>query len=168
VDASKIRLVYGLFGKPSIAWPKSDIAFNLSHANNIALCAVARGMSVGIDLEQIRPMTELTDLVSRFFSAEEISDFRELPRDLREYAFFSCWTRKEAYVKAVGFGLAIPLNSFQVSLCPGQPPVLVHIGGNRLAAKSWSLHHFEPRIGVVAALAYPSRPRVVRWIKKFC
>jgi len=101
-------------------------------------------------------------VATHFFSREESEDLFSLPPDERERAFFLCWTRKEAYVKAVGEGLSIPLDSFQVTLRPGEPARFLHLNHDVSLAQAWTLHNLEVASGYAAALAYRDAPRLVR------
>ena len=114
-----------------------------------------------MDIERVRPLKDMTKVASRFFSREEAAELLSLPPDEREPAFFSCWTRKEAYVKAVGNGLSIPLDSFRVTLRPGQPARFLHLDHDASLAQSWTLHNLEVTSGYAAALAYRDAPRPV-------
>jgi 4'-phosphopantetheinyl transferase len=119
-----IRFSYGPFGKPRLApsCAADGLRFNLSHAGNIALYAVALNREIGVDLERIDPSFLEDRIEEKFFSRNEIVELRSLPVDARPRAFFNCWTRKEAYVKALGGGLQTSLQSFDVSLAPGKAP----------------------------------------------
>jgi len=102
------------FGKPFL--PDHNIEFNLSHSGDLGLIAVTRGRKVGVDIELIREDIELENLAARFFSPREISELMALTIEQRTRGFFNCWARKEAYIKAHGLGLSLPLDSFDVSL----------------------------------------------------
>jgi len=134
-----VEIDYGAQGKPILreGQLKSEIRFNVSHSNGLAVYAVARGRELGIDIEAIR--TDFGDTAEHCFSIQERSELRSLPPALTIQGFFLCWTRKEAYVKARGLGLQIPLNTFSVSLTPGQPERLQSFDSHR-----WKLCSFEP------------------------
>jgi 4'-phosphopantetheinyl transferase len=125
-----------------------DLHFNLARSHGLALYALARNREVGVDVERIEPDLADQEVAGRFFSPREFLAFRALPASLRVEAFFNCWTRKEAYLKARGEGLFAPLDTFDVSLAPGQPAALLNGGDGR-----WSLHAFIPAPGYAAALA---------------
>jgi 4'-phosphopantetheinyl transferase len=125
----------------------------------VALYAVARGREVGIDLEFIRRDLEVEQIAERFFSRQEIATLRALPADLRRDAFFLCWTRKEAYIKARGEGLSLPLDQFDVSLIPGEPAALLSTRPDSDEALRWSLQELPLGSGYVAALAVEGRGR---------
>ena len=118
---------YSSHGKPALAWESGGdaIRFNMSHSHGVALYAVTRDREVGIDVEFIRRDLAVEQIAERFFSRRETATLRALPTALREHAFFLCWTRKEAYIKARGEGLSLPLDQFDVSLIPGEPAALL-------------------------------------------
>jgi 4'-phosphopantetheinyl transferase len=139
----------GAHGKPALAWPVVDIPFNLSHTDDLTLVAVAGSGRVGIDAERVRPEVEVEDLSRRFFAPAEAAEILALSPEAQVAAFFTCWTRKEAFVKALGGGLSVPLNSFQVSIQSDQPARLLWAEGE--ASGRWNLLDLsEP--GVAAAL----------------
>ena len=146
---------YSSHGKPALAWESGGdaVRFNLSHSHGVALYAVTRGREVGIDLEYIRSDLEVEQIAERFFSRREIATLRALPIDLRTYAFFLCWTRKEAYLKARGEGLSLPLDQFDVSLIPGEPAALLSTHRDSHEALRWSLQELTPTPGYAATLA---------------
>ena len=154
-EPDQLRFCYDDYGKPSLA-PSSDqetLNFSLSHSDGLALYAVARGREIGIDVERVCHIPEAAQIAERFFSAHENAVFRTLDARLKQEAFFACWTRKEAYVKARGKGLSLPLDQFGVSLVPGEPAMLLNIRGAPQEAARWSLCELTPGPGYVAALA---------------
>jgi 4'-phosphopantetheinyl transferase len=150
---------YSTYGKPALApEPGADaIRFNLSHSHGTALYAVIRDREIGVDLEFVRGDLEAEQIAERFFSHREIVALRALPLGLRKYAFFLCWTRKEAYIKARGEGLSIPLDQFDVSLIPEEPAALLSIQPDTDEALRWSLRNLTPAAGYAAALATKGR-----------
>lgn len=149
-----VRFVYGPWGKPALAEPApGDLQFNLSHSGGLALYALTCGRAVGIDVERIRPEVMREGIARRFFSPREVAALERLPEAERCAGFFRCWTRKEAYVKATGRGLLLPLDSFDVSLAPGEPAALLGTRPDPAEACRWSLMHLEPGNGWVGALA---------------
>jgi 4'-phosphopantetheinyl transferase len=125
----------------------------------VALYAVARGREVGIDLEFIRRDLEVEQIAERFLSRQEIETLRAVPTDLRIGAFFLCWTRKEAYIKARGEGLSLRLDQFDVSLVPGEAAALLSTRPHSDEALRWSLQELTVPPGYVAALAVEGRGR---------
>ena len=160
LDPPRICFSYGDKGKPAVA-SAGNLQFNLTHSGGIAAVAFTTDCQLGIDMEHIRPVEEMQQIADRNFSAEEAAELMLLPENEREPAFFRCWTRKEAYIKAIGDGLSCALDSFQVTLLPNMPPRLIHIGGDRVAAEMWSLHDLCVAPDYASALAYCDRKRSV-------
>jgi len=154
-----LSFCYGSHGKPAVASESNGnvLRFNISHSHGVALYAIARDHEVGIDLEFIRGELEVAQIAERFFSRGEIATLRALPLSLRKYAFFLCWTRKEAYIKARGEGLSLPLDQFDVSLIPGEPAALSSTRPDSGEALRWSLQDLTPGCGYAAALAAEGR-----------
>jgi 4'-phosphopantetheinyl transferase len=121
--AGDLRFRYNSYGKPSLA--SSDVCFNVSHSSGQALYAIARGREVGVDIERVDRKFAQDQISERFFSPSEVRTLRGLPAGQQTDAFFRCWTRKEAYIKARGLGLALALDSFDVSLGPDEPAALL-------------------------------------------
>jgi 4'-phosphopantetheinyl transferase len=163
--AGQLRFTYGANGKPAL--PATTAAafalqFNLSHSDALALYAVASGREVGVDVERIRHDVAAEDIAGRFFSPREAACLRALPASARVEAFFNGWTRKEAYIKAKGTGLSLPLDSFDVSLPPGVQPALLRTSPDAAEADRWSLHALRPGAGFTAALVVAGRDAAVR------
>ena len=154
-----LSFTYSTHGKPALAseFGEDAIRFNLSHSNGTALYAFTRGREIGVDLEFIRCDLEAEQIAERFFSQSEIATLRALPPALRKYAFFLCWTRKEAYIKARGEGLSMPLDQFDVSLIPGEPAALLSTQLDPDEALGWSLRNLTLASGYAAALAAKGR-----------
>jgi len=154
-----LSFCYGSHGKPALAWEYGGdaIRFNMSHSQGVALYAVTRGREIGVDLEFMRCDLEVEQIAERFFSPCEIATLRALPAHLRKYAFFLCWTRKEAYIKARGEGLSIPLDQFDVSLIPGEPAASLSTRPDADEALRWSLRGLTLASGYSAALAIEGR-----------
>ena len=146
---------YNSHGKPALALPThdDDIRFNISHSHGVALYAVTRGRELGIDVERIRRDLEVAEIAGRFFSRREVAVLRALPTDSQRTAFFLGWTRKEAYIKARGDGLSIPLDQFDVSLTPGEPAPLLSTRPDSSEAARWSLYNLVVSPDFAAALA---------------
>lgn len=148
-------------GKPELAGAaaRRGIRFNVARSDALAVCAVTAGRRVGVDLEAVRPIDDALRIAGAYFSPAETRALSAVPAADRSLAFLRCWTRKEAFVKALGAGLSYPLDAFDVTLSPGEPPALLRVGSDRHAARRWSLTAFEPPGGHVGALvvAGPSR-----------
>jgi 4'-phosphopantetheinyl transferase len=134
-----VRFKTGRYGKLSLVDDGGPLRFNLSHSHGLAVYGFCMGRELGIDTEKIRPEFAGEEIAKRYFSATEQRELAELPKELRDSAFFLCWTRKEAYIKAHGDGLQIPLDSFDVSLKPGEPATLRSADSGR-----WSMRSFVP------------------------
>lgn len=139
------------YGKPALL--NSNLEFNLSHSGDFAMVAVTSDRKIGVDLERIRPDMELENIASRNFSEIEVSELMGLPPEQRGIGFFNCWTRKEAYIKAQGVGLSLPLDSFDVSLTPDQPAVLRATRPNLQEAARWTLRPLDVAPNYAGALA---------------
>ena len=152
---SAIRFQAGEYGKPRVQRERADdgLSFNFTHSDAIALCAVTRGRSVGVDVERIRPMPDMEQITQRFFSAYECAALRAVPAELREEAFYACWSRKEAYIKGRGLGLSLALDSFDVSVAPGEAAELIARRGEAKTVNEWELHELRPALGYTGALA---------------
>ncbi len=164
LDPRGLLFDYGKQGKPSLRPGQSPIrlSFNLSHAHERALIAVSLEREVGVDVEYIRPDFTGEDIWERFFSERERAALRALPEAVRPLAFFQCWTRKEAYIKATGPGLSTPLHSFDVSLGPGVPAALLATRPDAEDARRWTLHALEPGEGYAGAVMAAGSGFVVR------
>jgi 4'-phosphopantetheinyl transferase len=150
---TEIEIIGGPKGKPALR-DSSRIRFNTSHSGEMALYSLTVGCELGVDVEQLRPLDDPESIAVRFFSPGEVSELLSLNPEDRGVAFFRCWTRKEAYVKAIGDGLAMPLNCFQVTLLPGVPARFVQLAGDTGIAGDWTLDHLDPEPGYLGALAY--------------
>jgi 4'-phosphopantetheinyl transferase len=155
----KLDFAYHQRGKPYLLSEESHpaIAFNISHSHGLALFAFAPGGELGVDVEHIRKNISRDEIASRYFAPQEVEELQALPAAERPEAFFLGWTRKEAYIKALGGGLQIPLTSFRVSLTPGQPATL-----ESTDSAKWTLHSLSPGDGYAAALVTERRIAKVR------
>lgn len=155
VAAADLRFGYSFYGMPALAeeFTEKQLRFNMSHSHGLALFAITSGREIGVDLEQMRPEFADEHIAERFFSAREVEDLRSLPSSMQREAFFNCWTRKEAYIKARGEGLSFPLERFDVSLAPGEPAALLVTRDDPREAARWSLRELFPGHGYKAALA---------------
>ncbi len=131
----------------------SGASFNLAHSAGLAAYAISRGRNLGIDVERIQAESAGEGVARRYFSAREVSDLQTLPHEEKVAAFFRCWTRKEAYLKALGTGLQTPLDGFSVSLLPGQPALF--LDG---VTPDWRLEAFQPAEGYAGAVVYSGAP----------
>jgi 4'-phosphopantetheinyl transferase len=162
---------YGPKGKPALAGAElSDTAdsfnctvdslrFNVSNSGDLAAYAFTLGCEIGVDVEHRRRLLEIEGIARRFFASDEVTELMALSESERPEGFFNCWTRKEAYIKAVGDGLSVPLDSFRVTLEPGVPARMVSLDGSTAAAERWTFHAFSPAPDYAGAIAYQDRER---------
>jgi 4'-phosphopantetheinyl transferase len=147
----EIRFCYALHGKPALEG--NDLCFNVSHTHGLGLMAFAKRRAIGVDVENLRRETQVEQLAERFFSKRERDELKRLSGDELRAAFFRCWTRKEAYVKARGEGLSLPLDQFDVSVAPGESRALLATRPDSSEAGRWILRDVATRPGYSAALA---------------
>lgn len=165
VDPAELLFSYGEYEKPYLSPELSrdaalgvlDLHFNVSHSNDLALFAVARGREVGIDVEEVRLGLAWEQIAAGNFSPREFMELRQLPESQRLRAFFRCWTSKEAYVKARGEGLVHPLEEFDVSVRPDRPAALLSSRSEPSAVERWGLEDVDAGAAYVAALAIENR-----------
>jgi 4'-phosphopantetheinyl transferase len=162
IEPSRIRFTYSPYGKPGLASEMNELNFNVSHSNELALYAVALGCEVGLDIEFIREDFACMEIAERFFSPQEVASLRALPSGLQTLAFFNCWTRKEAYIKARGEGFSHPTAQFTVSCAQGQPAAILSTENDPREFSRWWLQELRPGAGYVAALALRGTPRQLR------
>jgi 4'-phosphopantetheinyl transferase len=155
----QLEFSYGPHGKPALAglYGRSGLRFNLSHSNWLALCAVARQREVGVDVEYMERPVHHEQIARRFFSPEEVEALKRLPPEKRKEGFFNAWTRKEAYLKALGQGITAGLDSFSVSLGPGQEAALLKSSEGTAEVGRWQLQALSPAPGYAAALCAEGR-----------
>lgn len=147
----EIQFQYNAQGKPFLR--NQAIRFSVSHSAERVLCAFCKNFEVGVDLERVREMPDASTLAQRFFAPSEYTELCEAGPANRTTVFFCCWTRKEAYIKATGQGLSLPLNSFQVPTAPEAAGKLRIMMGPNAPLDSWTLRHLDPAPGYVGALA---------------
>jgi 4'-phosphopantetheinyl transferase len=154
VSPGEIIFTYGSRGKPGLARQESrpSIEFNLAHSGGTAMYAITRDRPVGVDIESMKHDLSFESVAEHFFSSVEVAALRSLPEDMQRTAFFKCWTRKEAYIKALGDGLSCPLSDFDVSLTPGEPARLLDVKWASEEASRWCMKDIESVPGCAAAL----------------
>jgi 4'-phosphopantetheinyl transferase len=148
--AASLHFEYGPVGKPALAGG-DRLRFNLSHSDRYALLAITDGAEVGVDIEQMRPLSDMGALAERVFSAAERAALMAVPDDRRLEAFFAGWTRKEAYIKARGEGIAL-LEAIEVALSPAETPRLVRVTDRPDEPERWSIEALSPVPGFAAAV----------------
>jgi 4'-phosphopantetheinyl transferase len=140
------------------------LRFNLSHSNEVALLAVALDAELGVDVEHVRPDFAGEDIARRYFSRAEVEVFNKLPQDERVAAFFRCWTRKEAYIKAIGKGFSQALDAFDVTLAPGVAPALLRAEDDD--ASRWWMTDVDVGEGYAGALLVERPVAEVRFFRQ--
>jgi 4'-phosphopantetheinyl transferase len=148
VQPEEFRFTYGAFGKPALVG--EGLRFNMSHSHGVALFAVAADRELGVDVEHIRADFATEDIARRFFSPAEVAVFDALRKEEQVAAFFRCWSRKEAYIKAIGRGLSEPLNAFDVTLAPREAAALLR--AEREDVSRWSMFDIDAGEDYAAAL----------------
>lgn len=148
-----LNFCFNQYGKPRLAGESGcSVLFNISHSHDLVLIAIASGREVGVDIEYTRDDLADVQIAERFFSDNEVAVLKSLPVEHQKDAFFNCWTRKEAFIKAKGKGLSIPLDSFDVSLTPNEPATLLSTRIDPGEVQRWRLQELEPGSGYRAAL----------------
>ncbi|MCD6256936.1 4'-phosphopantetheinyl transferase superfamily protein [Candidatus Aerophobetes bacterium] len=153
IDPHDVKFICGTYGKPSIDGNHNEICFNMSDSFELAIFAFAQARQVGVDIEYIRPMHDAQDIVLNFFSPGEKMAIDEVEEKQRLEAFFKYWTRKEAYLKAIGKGLMQPMDSFEASLNRD----FIWVRDNPQEVYKWSVRSFNPAPGYVGALVFEKK-----------
>jgi 4'-phosphopantetheinyl transferase len=162
VPPGDLVFAYGTHGKPALRGGHAALDFNVSHSGEVAVVAAGWRRAVGVDVEQWRPLPDLAALAARAFAPPELVALGALPEAERPAAFFRCWTRKEAFIKATGRGLAEPLDGFAVSLAADEPARFLDIAGDPDALARWTLQDLRPPAGYAGALVVEGVARAVR------
>lgn len=154
VEPSRFRFGYSSHGKPHLVEKSNsaEICFNLSYSHSLSLYAFTRSRQIGVDIEYIRTIKEASQIVARFFSSNEHAMWQQVPEGQKQEAFLNYWTCKEAYLKARGDGLSLPLDQFDVSFAPGEPPAILVNNGASDESSPWLLRALQPGPGYVAAI----------------
>jgi 4'-phosphopantetheinyl transferase len=158
-----LRFSYGAYGKPELT-SEHVLRFNLSHSHEVALLAVTLDAELGVDVEHIRADFASEDVARRFFSRAEVEVFNALPKEEQVAAFFRCWTRKEAYIKAIGKGLSQALDAFDVTLAPGMQAALLRAEEDD--AERWLMRDVDVGEGYAGALAVERPVAEVRFFRQ--
>ena len=163
IDPRQVRLRYSPKGKPELDQTagtrhRHDLRFNLSDSSDWALLAITRGDEIGVDIERVRPLPDAEILARDHFSPREYDEYKALPPSEKLAGFFNCWTRKEAWLKATGEGITVPLDRFDVTLVPGQGPRLLRVEGDPDAPARWALYDCVPAQDYVGAIAVKGKP----------
>ena len=165
---AEVCFAYQPNGKPHLRFQpllNKDLRFNLSHSGEVAMYAISRGREIGVDVELSRLNISWAELAGSFFATGEVAALHRLSAKDRMRGFFNCWTRKEAYVKARGEGLSIPLDAFEVSLAPTDPPALCRVSDPKELERwsLWDLGLTGDLAGALVVEGKPSRFRLFSW-----
>ena len=179
VAPDSVQLVYGPRGKPALAraFAGSGLRFNVSRSGEVAVYAFAYDREIGVDVEEVRVLPDADAIAAQMFSPRESAAYFALSPRHRPLGFFHCWTRKEAFVKALGDGLYYPLDRFDVSLAPGEPARILRVESTAGDDCPWTLHTFSPGAGLAGAVVVQKRAQesmataapeslVVRWLPR--
>lgn len=156
IPPEEIQFSYGTHGKPQLVSSTAQVGpfnFNLAHSGGLALYAFTQVGEIGVDVELIRRDFTGDEIAQRFFSTAECDCLTQLPKGSRHQAFFNCWTRKEAFIKAMGSGLSLPLDQFDVTLSPAEPAQLLQTRWDESEAARWSLQAIDVGPDYAAAVA---------------
>lgn len=168
----QVQFQYNAFGKPILAGGlHPSVRFNVSHSGDLVLIALTRDRAIGVDVEYMRMDLATEEIAARFFSAVECSALATVTPALWSAAFFACWTRKEAYLKARGDGLSLPLAAFDVSLLPDDEVRLLATRHDSTDVHRWTLRALEAGDGYQAALAVEGggwKLRCLDWEGRIC
>ena len=163
IQPEQIQFKYNVTGKPFLAGMESgtDLSFNLSHSGLLVLYAFCWGRQVGIDVECIRPMEEMDQVAEMNLSHREYRAYKRVSEQDRLKAFYNCWSRKEAFVKAIGDGMSLPMREIEVSLEAHRPAQLLSIQGSLEQANLWTMHDLKTWDGYAAALVVEGRDHTI-------
>jgi 4'-phosphopantetheinyl transferase len=154
LDPRKLEFSYNARGKPSIMLNDQfhPLRFNLSHSGELALCAVTYDLDLGIDVEKICNDFSISEIAEYIFSPAEAQIFQALPSEQRQEAFFRCWTRKEAYIKAIGGSLGKDSHSFEVPVSQLESAGVLSINSNKHQEADWVIHDLKVEAGYIGSL----------------
>jgi 4'-phosphopantetheinyl transferase len=166
IQPQEIHFAYNSYGKPGLSHnlTATAIQFNVSHSNELALYAFTCESEIGIDVEFVSPLLDEKEIANRFFSHREYTSYCQVSSNQKLNAFYNCWTRKEAYIKAIGNGLTHPLDSFEVSLIPSESPRILNIDGDKQKASEWTMIDLSPLPGYIAACAIKRKNLKLTWL----
>jgi 4'-phosphopantetheinyl transferase len=153
-----LRFSYGEYGKPAL---DGTLHFNMSHSHGLALLAITEDRQIGVDVEHVRADFATEEIARHFFSHSEVESFNALAKEDQIAAFFRCWTRKEAFIKATGRGLSQPLDAFDVTLAPGVAAELLRVEEDD--ASRWSMSDIDAGVDYAAALVVEGAAATIRY-----
>lgn len=143
IEPNLLQFNYTKYQKPYLTYNPNNFQFNIADSHNLAVLAITTQTLIGVDLEYLKPMQDLTGIAEQFFSTEEYNKFIALPTAEQLTAFYTIWTRKEAFVKAIGEGLSYPLSTFSVAFLPTEPSQLLSINNSPSNTNNWILSEFS-------------------------
>jgi len=160
---SQIKFIYNEFEKPSLEKGQNSmfLEFNTSHSASFITIGITIVAQIGIDIENLERKSDLLELAKRYFAEGEFINLISLPKDLMIEGFYNCWTRKEAFIKAIGNGLSHPLDTFEVTLTPDEETRFLKIAGENV--EEWSLINIEPHSEYVGAIAVNRKSNEVKY-----
>jgi 4'-phosphopantetheinyl transferase len=168
VDPRELLFAYGTHGKPYLESPFTDaqqFCFNMSHSQSFGLYAFAVGAEIGIDVERVTPLADMATIADHFFSAQEKRALHEVPEHEATERFYEIWTKKEAYIKAIGKGLSHRLDQFTVTLGLYRENAITEVAGDPDAPNRWWLQRIEPASGYLGAFCIAGRNRRIYWFE---
>jgi len=159
VQPEVVKFTYGPHGKPELAqeFSREELRFNISHSEDVAVYAFSHGREIGVDVEAVRTLPDFDEVAAYCFSSFENEAHQNLDEQNKPQGFFNCWTRKEAFIKALGEGLYHPLDNFDVTLAPGEVTKILRVGNVAGDICGWELYSFCPMPGYVGAVVVESR-----------
>jgi 4'-phosphopantetheinyl transferase len=164
-DPASLSFSYNRFGKPLLEQHNPDLHFNLSHSHGFAVLGFVLKAELGVDIEKIRPDFATREIAERFFAPDEVAVLTSLPPEQQADAFFRCWTRKEAFIKAHGIGLSFGLDKFSVAFHPDASPALLRCDLDPDAAQQWSILNLPVPNNYLGALAVKTVPCQLRLLR---
>jgi 4'-phosphopantetheinyl transferase len=157
----RVQFSYGSHGKPEVSGlAGNQLSFNLTNSGDLVLAAISNGRHIGIDLEKLDPAVQAINIATQWFAQNELASIAAVPMEYRSALFFELWTRKEAFVKALGGGLSIPLNQFDVT--GWRDGFLCRAEGFQ---GDWFIRSFVPKPGYIAAVVVDTRPERIEWLQ---
>lgn len=158
MDPRDIKFEYSEYHKPAIAnYHPEHFEFNVSHSEDLIVIGISRSIPIGLDIESTNRSQKDLELASEFLSPGELALLQKVPETQKLEAFLNCWTRKEAYLKAIGKGLVDSLSEIRVNIAPGEPARFISLYGDKLEPKEWLLQSIQPAIGFTGAVACRQR-----------
>ncbi len=164
-EADSFTFTYNPYGKPALN--DSALHFNVSHSHEMGLLIFDRTYEVGVDIEWMREDFGGLKIAERFFSSDEINELKLLPHEQQVQGFFNCWSRKEAYIKALGKGLSIPLAKFSVTLSPGKKAVLLSTTHEPQALYTYKLIAIKADPAYAAAAVVHIKRKIIKLFNSF-